>query len=158
MLLAEVTFQFPPLTIGEIAELATIATCVLAAAAWLLNLAIGSKFVKSGQCAAMHLASDTTRTSALVRVANLEVDSALTKTHLEQIEEHLKSVDRIAEAQSVLETKIALSQQPITEFAAWMKDVKDMLREYIEKTEVRALDHEKRLTVVETQLAAKHTP
>jgi predicted house-cleaning noncanonical NTP pyrophosphatase (MazG superfamily) len=158
MLLAEVTFQFPPLTIGEIAALATIATCVLTAAAGLLNLAIGSKFVKAGQCAAIHLASDTTRTSALVRVANLEVDSALTKTHLEQIEEHLRSVNRIAEAQSVLETKVALSQQPITEFAAWMKDVKDMLREYIEKTEARTMDHEKRLTVVETQLAAKHTP
>ena len=72
-------------------------------------------------------------------------------THLERVEEHLRSVDKLAEAQTRLETDMALSAQPIKEFKDWMGEIKGLLSTYVDKVESRGMDHESRLVRLETK-------
>lgn len=158
MFLADVTFTIPPLTILEISEIVGLISTGFVVAGWVLNLALSSKYIKKDECAAQHLTTDTGRAAALLRLAKVETDQQLTKAHLDQIEEHLRAIDALAVRQTSLEKAIALAEQPVKEFSDWMFDVKKMLQTFMEKTEERTMDHEKRLTAVETtvQIAERH--
>lgn len=149
---AEVIFSFPPLTLMELGELMVMASLSAALAGWLLNLILASRYVKTGQCAALHLPGDATMRGALDRIEVMEKASDHHHTHIEQIEEHLRSVDNLASAQAKLEKDMALSQQPITEFKSWMDDIRVLLGKFVEKTEQRGLDHETRLVRVEERM------
>ncbi len=150
MIFAEVTFTIPPLTILDLSELAAFCAVVAGAAGWVINLVLSAKYVKAGECSAMHLTSDTGRAAAMLRLAKVENDHQLVKTHIDQMEEHLRAIDALALRQSDLEKAMALAAQPVKEFSEWMQDVKRMLQSFVEKTEERTMDHEKRLTTVET--------
>jgi vacuolar-type H+-ATPase subunit I/STV1 len=151
-ILAETTITFPPLTISEVGGLFGMAAMAAALAGWLLNLILASKYVKTGQCAVLHVAGDSTMRGALDRIEVMEKASDHHHSHIEQIEEHLRSVDKLASAQAKLEKDMALSQQPITEFKSWMDDIRVLLGKFVEKTEERGLDHETRLVRVEERM------
>ena len=150
MFLSEVTLSLPPLTILEISEIGTLLTIAFATAGWVLNLTLSSKYIRKEDCAAQHLITDTGRAAALIRLSKVETDQQMAKLHFDQIEEHLRAIDALAMRQTSLEKALTLAQQPVKEFSDWMFDVKKMLQAFVEKTEERTIDHEKRLTAVET--------
>ena len=151
--LAEVIFTFPPLTLMELGELMVMASLSAALGGYVLNLILASRYIKTSQCAALHLIGDSAMRSALDRIGTLETASDRHHTHLQQVEEHLRAVDKLAQAQAKLETEIALSEQPIKEFKSWMDEIRLLLTQFVEKTEQRGMDHEKRLTRLETTIA-----
>ena len=151
--IAEAVLTLPPLTLVDLSELTALASVAVGVAGWMLNLALSSKYVKTNQCNAMHLLGDTVMNKALDRISAMERASLIHHTHLERVEEHLRSVDKLAEAQTKLETDMALSAQPVREFKEWMGEIKVLLGRFMEQSEQRGMDHEKRLTQMETRLA-----
>jgi len=146
------TPAIPSMPWTELAALFAVAGAVGAGITWSLSIWLRQKYMTRGECEIRKQSTDLSKATALQRLNKVETDVKEHDGHFQRIEEHLRAVDNLALRQVALEKAAALSEQPIKEFSSLVTELKEMLKDYVRASEAVKIDHEKRLTAVETLL------